>query len=95
MSHINHKNRFLSDFKCAFSFYESEFPLPTYNEISVAVTWLKQKSKQVLHTCGAKPVRHSVIENIKHAYTFTCHKLKSKDHYLLMTKKSQESFNKL
>lgn len=47
MSHVYHKNRFLSfDFKCAFSFYQLEFPLPTYIEISVAVTWLMQNSNK-------------------------------------------------
>lgn len=64
MSHVNYKNRFFSNFKCAFSFYESEFPLPTYNEISVVVTWLKQKFKQVLHIVVISPMLGTLLLKI-------------------------------
>lgn len=76
-----------------FSFYELEFPLPTYTEICCSHL-VKAKFKQV--TCGGKPhVRHFVTENIKHASMFTCYKLKSKDHHLLITKKVKSLSNKL
>lgn len=46
MTYVNRKNIFFSDFKCAFSFYQLEFPSPTYTEISVAVIWLKRNANK-------------------------------------------------
>ena len=63
-SHVNHKNRFLSDFKCAFSFYQLEFPLPTYTEISIAVTWLKQNSNKFFLFLVVSPMLGTMLLKI-------------------------------